>query len=285
MKDGVFLKNRNLYLVTGEECSRGRTTLEVVQAAISGGVDIVQMREKTAAGSELRELGEELSVICRDNGVIFIVNDDPYLARAVGAHGVHLGQEDIKKYPVELARDILGTGGIIGLSTHSAEEAKAGSESGADYIAFGPVFPTKTKDYFIGTAGIPEVMGFSDIPVVVIGGINGKNIEEVLSLGARNVAMIRHITEANDIKAETMNIRQRILSAGGIKGPIRVRINGVSKELEREMSIFEAVEEKGLVPGRVAVEHNGRIVPDELWREVYLAAGDDVEMVSFVGGG
>ena len=278
------MKEKNLYLVTGEECSLGRTTIEVVEAAINGEVDIVQMREKSASLVRLKELGERLSDMCSKSGVIFIVNDDPMLAKEVGAHGVHLGQEDVKTCPVDFARDILGQDGIIGLSTHSVDEAKEGMRSGADYIAFGPVFPTKTKDYFIGKDDIPEVLGFSNKPVVLIGGINGGNISEVLSLGAQNIAMIRQITEAEDIEREVRSLKGKIVSSAEKKG-VNVKINGEMGELEREMSIFEMIEAKGLKPERVVIEHNRRIVPKDTWAEVFLRGGDNIEILSFVGGG
>ena len=97
------IKEYSLYLIITEEYGRGRSALEIARAAIAGGVDIIQMREKNKPRPELIELGKKLSDLCRDNGVIFIVNDDPEIAKETGADGVHLGQEDIKKHSVEAA--------------------------------------------------------------------------------------------------------------------------------------------------------------------------------------
>ncbi len=279
------LNDRNLYLVTGQECSLGRATIEVVKAAILGGVDIVQMREKTFSAAELKELGVKLSKICSGAGVKFIVNDDPYLAKEVGADGVHLGQEDLKKFPIDTVRRILGPDGIIGVSTHSLQEAEIGMTSDADYIAFGPVFPTKTKDYFVGISDVPGVLGLGNKPVVMIGGINGDNIDQLLSLGAGNIAMIRHITEASDIEKEVRRMKEKIFSSGSSGTGVNIRINGVVQAIGKEMSIFELVESRGLRPERVVIEHNDKIVLKDMWSEVSLRGGDNVEIVSFVGGG
>ncbi|MFA6635616.1 MAG: thiamine phosphate synthase [Candidatus Omnitrophota bacterium] len=284
MKRKVFKEN-SLYLVTGEECSAGRTTLEVVGAAIRGGVDVVQMREKHLSPKELRELGTRLSELCAKNDVMFIVNDDPCIAKEVGADGVHLGQEDIKNWSLSSAREFVGQDGIIGISTHSVEEAAAASSGDSDYIAFGPVFPTKTKDYFIGTRGIPEVLRISSKPVVFIGGICSDNIDELFSLGARNIAMIRHITAAPDIESRVRGIKQRMILSGGTKARANVSINGKTEILEGRISIEKFIGIKGLIPEHVVIEHNSAIVPREKWNEVFLSGGDNVEIVSFVGGG
>ncbi len=275
----------SLYLVTGAQCSLGRATIDVVSAAIRGGVDIVQMREKNASRAELVELGRILKDICKMNGVVFMVNDDPYLARHVKADGVHLGQEDVKKYGLPAVRELVGPEGIIGLSTHTVRQAKDGAASGADYIAFGPVFPTKTKDYFIGTDGLPEVLGLSDKPVVVIGGIDGENLDKVLFLGARNVAMIRYITEAPDIETRVREVKEIMLRRGSAVSKVNIRINGNTESLDKVLSIGEFVGSKGFKPEQVIVEHNNVIVPREKWRDVLLSAGDNVEILSFVGGG
>ena len=200
----------SLYLVTGEETSCGRSTLEVVESAIAGGVDIVQMREKDLSKDELVLLGNKLACLCRDNNVIFIVNDDPFLAKEVGACGVHLGQEDIKEFSIDETRKILGKEGIIGVSTHSLCQAKDANSSDADYIAFGPLFPTKTKNYFIGMEEVREVLKIALKPVVFIGGINDDNINKVLNSGARNIAVIRAISQADDIVGRVRSLKRII---------------------------------------------------------------------------
>ena len=213
------IKDHSLYLVITEEYGKGRSSLEIAAAAIDGGVDIIQMREKDKPPRELIDLGKRLSRLCRDNGVLFIVNDDPLIAKESGADGVHLGQEDVIKYPLDRARNILGGDKIIGMSTHSMAQFKAANSGGSmaclgfDYIAFGPVFKTKTKDYFLGASDVKEVAGTAKKPVFFIGGINLTNIGSILKRGARNVALIRGITEAADIAHRTKEFKRLLRSS------------------------------------------------------------------------
>lgn len=193
------IKDRNLYLVLSEECGRGRAALELAGLAISGGIDMLQMREKNKSRHELLQLGRELCKICNEGGVKFIVNDDPGLAEEVGADGVHLGQEDLEKHDLENTRKLLGADKIIGVSTHSLAQFQEANNGDFDYIAFGPVFPTKTKDYFIGTGDIETILRSAKKPVVFIGGINLDNVDDILKKGARNIALIRAVLEADDV--------------------------------------------------------------------------------------
>lgn len=209
------IKENSLYLVISEECGRPRSALEIAGPAIEGGADILQMREKNKARPELTHLGRALSQLCRDRGSIFIVNDDPVLAMEVNASGVHLGQDDIKRYPIKEARRILGRDKIIGVSTHSIDEFRKANDDDVDYIAFGPVFPTKTKDYFIGTKDIKSVLQVAKKPVFFIGGINISNVDELLRLGAKNIALIRDILEAEDIKSKVISFKKKLTRTKG----------------------------------------------------------------------
>jgi thiamine-phosphate pyrophosphorylase len=204
------IKDYSLYLVTGEEYSKGRSTLRVAEEAISGGIDMLELREKGKPAEELRKLASRLSAVCRQNNVIFIVNDDPFLAKELDADGVHLGQEDIKKYTLKGARDIVGSGRIIGVSTHSRKEFDEANESDFDYIAFGPIFSTATKNYAIGTEEIGKITEEAKKPVIFIGGINHSNIDIPLKKGARNIAVIRAITEAEDIREVTRGLKSKL---------------------------------------------------------------------------
>ncbi|MGB2601501.1 MAG: thiamine phosphate synthase [Candidatus Omnitrophota bacterium] len=210
MSLGPIIKDHSLYLVTSEEYSEGRTSLEIATEAVAGGIDILQMREKTKPRDELIELGSKLSKLCEKTETVFIVNDDPFLANEVEADGVHLGQEDMQKYTLEVVRDIIGKGKIIGTSTHSVEQFETANNSDVDYIAFGPIFPTKTKDYAIGLKDISTVIDMALKPVVFIGGINLDNIDEVMVRGARNIALIRGITAVENIKNKVMKFKQKI---------------------------------------------------------------------------
>lgn len=133
----------------------------------------------------------------RRSGAAFIVNDHPDIAMAVDADGVHLGQDDL---PVEVARKLMGGSRIIGVSTHSVEQARAAQSAGADYIGFGPIFMTRTKDAGPrqGIEGLRQVRKAVTLPVIAIGGINSGNLDEVLRAGADGVAVISAILAAPD---------------------------------------------------------------------------------------
>ncbi|MBU1083777.1 MAG: thiamine phosphate synthase [Candidatus Omnitrophica bacterium] len=146
------------------------------------------------------ELGNILSLICVRGGVTFIVNDDPEIAKEVNADGVHLGQEDLKKWPLHKVRSILEKNKIIGISTHSLRQFTEAEASDCDYIAFGPIFGTKTKDYSIGTCDIEKIAASSKKPVVFIGGIDLENVGAVTRRGGKNIAVIRSIMHADDVE-------------------------------------------------------------------------------------
>lgn len=201
---------KSLYFVTSEVYSANRTTLEIAREAIENGIDILQMREKNKTHADLLELGKKLAHLCRKKGVILIINDDPNLAVKVGADGVHLGQEDLQKFPLEKTRKILGNKKIIGVSTHSVEQFQLANEADFDYIAFGPIFFTKTKNYSIGLQDVEKVMQIAKKPVVFIGGIDLQNVGEILERGGRNIAVIRAITEAEDIKSQIINFKLKM---------------------------------------------------------------------------
>ncbi len=206
----VKLKDYSLYLVITEGYALGRDSLSIAKAAIAGGVDILQMREKDKSSEELCKIGGELSRFCKNSEIIFIVNDDPDLAKEVDADGVHIGQSDLIKHPIKKIRGIIGKSKLIGLSTHSLEEFKRANESDLDYISYGPIFPTKTKDYFIGTSEIKDVLSIASKPVVFIGGINILNLDGLLDLGVRNIALIRDIVEAEDITLKTKEFKHKL---------------------------------------------------------------------------
>lgn len=204
------IKDNSLYFVTSQEYAKQRTTYDAATLAITGGIDILQMREKQKPQEELIKLGKKLSFLCTRNDIIFIVNDDPYLAEKIGADGVHLGQEDILKYPLEKTRQILGKNRIIGISTHSVNQFEKANSEDFDYIAFGPIFPTKTKDYFIGIKDIEKVLEISAKPVIFVGGITLSNIDEALNKGARNIAVIRAIMQAEDIVRMVRTLKKKM---------------------------------------------------------------------------
>lgn len=199
-----------LYLVLSEEYGAGRSLLEIAGQAVAGGVDILQMREKRKSPAELHRLGCALSELCKNNGVTFIVNDDPQLALALAADGVHLGQEDIQQHPIDAVRRLLGPDKIIGVSTHNLEQFRRANEADVDYLAFGPIFPTLAKSYHIGTGDIREALRIARKPVVFIGGIHAGNLDGLLDLGATRIALIRDIMQAEDVAARTRWYREKL---------------------------------------------------------------------------
>ncbi|WP_200530741.1 thiamine phosphate synthase [Halorubrum sp. LN27] len=198
------------YLVTQASRSAGRETEAIVEAALDGGVDAVQLREKGRSARERYELGRRLRELTADAGVPLIVNDRVDLAAAVDADGVHLGQSDL---PAAVARERLGDEAIVGVSASTVPEARAAADAGADYLGVGAVYATDTKDVPAETNGVgPErvaaIAEAVDLPVVGIGGIDAGNAGAVAAAGAAGVAVVSAITAADDPRAATAELRE-----------------------------------------------------------------------------
>ena len=185
--------------------------------AIDGGVDVVQLREKEWPSGRLLPLAARLRTRCREAGATFIVNDRVDLALAVEADGVHLGQDDL---PAALARPLLRPGMILGVSTHSVEQARAAAAAGADYVAVGSMFPTATKPDFqlVGPALIRDVRGEIRVPLIGIGGITVENAGEVIRAGADGVAVISAVCGAADPLLATRRFLEAIQTARDLTG-------------------------------------------------------------------
>ncbi len=199
----------DIYPVTCEKLSAGRSNLQVLEGIIQGGARIVQLREKEATSRELYRQAVLFREITAGAGVLLIINDRVDIALAVDADGVHLGQDDL---PLDAARK-LAPELIIGASTHSLEEAVRAQEEGADYVNIGPIFPTSTKEgiqRFLGPQAISTISPSLSIPFTVMGGIHSGNIHEVLRHGARKVAMVTEITQAPDIAGTVRMLRREI---------------------------------------------------------------------------
>jgi thiamine-phosphate pyrophosphorylase len=186
-----------LYVILDRTVAAGRDLETILAAALEGGAEMVQLREKTWPSGTLFPLAQRLRGRCRAAGVPFIVNDRVDLALAVGADGVHLGQDDL---PPAAARPLLRPGMILGLSTHSVEQAKAAQAAGADYVAVGAMFPTGSKPEFqlVGSALAREVRPVVRVPLIAIGGITPDNVGEVIAAGADGVAVISAVCAAAD---------------------------------------------------------------------------------------
>ncbi len=190
--------NLTLYAITDERFHNKENIYESVERAILGGVTVVQYRAKKKTACEMYEEALLVREVTRKYHVPFIVNDRLDLALSVNADGVHVGQTDL---PIHAIRRIVGTEFIVGLSTHNLEQVKRANEEGlADYLGFGPVFPTTTKenpDPVTGIENLCEAVETSKIPIVAIGGINSSNIFEVLKCKPAGVAVVRAIFEKN----------------------------------------------------------------------------------------
>jgi thiamine-phosphate pyrophosphorylase len=202
--------NPTLYLVTDPDLSLGRPEDEIVRRAVAAGVTMVQYRDKDAPTRKMVEKARALTAICEENGVALIVNDRLDVALAGGAHGVHLGQDDML---LSDARRIAGQDLIIGVSVTTGEEVSQAVEGGADYLAANGVFPTATKTDLgepLGLDGVKILASLSDLPIVAIGGINTENTTDVIRAGAAGVAVVSFIVSAEDIEGRCRELLKAI---------------------------------------------------------------------------
>ena len=190
----------SIYLVTDDGCLQGRALLDCVREALEGGVTLVQYRAKTASSAEMYAEALQLKALCDSFNVPLIINDRLDIAMAVGAAGVHLGQDDL---PCAAARKLLGEDYIIGVSAHNPAEAKAALQSGANYLGCGAVFGTATKADVkkLGTEGLAAICKAKGLPVVGIGGVTADNYREVRAAGADGAAIVSGILAQPDIRA------------------------------------------------------------------------------------
>ncbi len=210
----LSIRNVFLYGFLDTAYLAGRDLVVVTRALITGGVDILQLRAKRLSHREITEIARRILPVTRAAGVPLIINDHVEIARHVDAAGVHLGQEDAHRCSVAAARDRLGCGKIIGLSTHSVVQARAAEYSRPDYIGFGPLFLTDTKPGrpAIGLSPVHSLHSspFS-LPVFCIGGINESNLDDVLAAGARRVAIVSAILCAPALATATHRFKQQLL--------------------------------------------------------------------------
>ena len=205
----------SLYLVTDRGLSRGRPTLEVVQAAVRGGVTCVQLREKSCSTREFIEEARTIKNFLAAHAVPLIINDRVDVALAVGADGVHLGQTDM---PLVTARSILGTGVIIGISAECLQDAVEAEKMGADYLGVSPIYDTPTKTDTapsLGLEGLRRIRSAVRLPLVGIGGLNLANAAEVVANGAAGVAVVSAIVSAENCETAARQLRDVIDEAKG----------------------------------------------------------------------
>jgi len=192
-----------LCVITDPSLARGLSHFEIAARAVAGGASMIQLRDKVAGPRQLLSEARRIAQLCRERGVCFIVNDRLDLALAANADGVHLGQDDL---PPKAARAILGRDKLLGVSTHSLEQALEAAEEGADYLGIGPIFATGTKATGYTPRGcdiIRQLRARIDLPIVAIGGITLTNVGEVIQAGATGAAVISAIVGAADITVAT----------------------------------------------------------------------------------
>jgi thiamine-phosphate pyrophosphorylase len=197
-----------IYGITFSKFSNGRSNIEIVRDMIDCGIKVIQYREKDKTLKEMYDEAVILRAMTKKANVILIINDHIELAMMVDADGVHVGQDD---WPLKEVRKLVGNDKIIGLSTHSKEQALEAVELGADYIGVGPIYDTKTKDYAtVGVEYLEFVAQNIPIPFVAIGGIKEHNLAEILKRGAKSFALVTELTMAEDMKKKVKALEKII---------------------------------------------------------------------------
>ena len=180
----------------------------LAEVMVECGVAVIQLRMKEVPEREVRRTAEALRRIIPDS-TLFIVNDDPEIARDVGADGVHLGQDDMAH---DEARRIVGPGAVIGLSTHSPQQTRDACALGPSYVGVGPVYATPTKkdpDPVIGLGGMRQMLELATVPAIVLGGIDHENAGQVLDAGARNICAVRCVNRRSEERRVGKECRSR----------------------------------------------------------------------------
>lgn len=195
-----------LYAVTDRRWLNGRTLADAVGSAIRGGVTCVQLREKSLDGGDLLNEAKQVLAVCRKYGVPLIINDDPQIALACGADGVHVGQQDMSP---RILRAMLGPEKIVGVSAATVDEAVQAAKDGADYLGCGAVFATGTKTNTrpVDAARLRAVCEASNVPVVAIGGITAENAPQLRGSGIAGIAVVSAIFAQPDPEAAAVQLR------------------------------------------------------------------------------
>jgi len=208
------LKSARLYVIVGSALCRGAVE-DAVLAALRGGADVIQLREKGVYEADYVTLARRVKKIVADAGKTFIVNDNPSVALSSGADGVHVGADDV---PLLECRLLLGPDAIVGVSTHSVEDVVAASEGGADYVGFGPVFETETKAQARPALGLEPLRAAAaaaaaaaaKVPLFAIGGMTVERVAGVLATGAHGIAVASAIASAEDVESAARRFREQL---------------------------------------------------------------------------
>ena len=206
-----FGKVRLYVLITESICRR--PWLEVAEAAIEGGADCLQLREKGLESGELLARARALVALCRRHNVLSVINDRPDVALIAEADGVHVGQTDL---PPREVRSLIGVGKILGVSTHALEQAEQAARDGADYIGVGPFFRSQTKkrDFVAGADYARQVVENIPLAAVAIAGITEQNVDEVLATGIKAVAVTAAVAGSDDPRRAAERLKQKLVTQG-----------------------------------------------------------------------
>lgn len=203
----------DLYVITDASPSPGRAHVDIVRAALAGGADVVQIRDKSATAQNLGRAVAECQPLARKFGAALLVNDRVDVALVAAADGAHVGQDDL---PAAAARRLLPRPAILGVSVATAEEAKKAARDGADYLGIGPVFATATKGDAgpaLGLETLRALVAASPLPVVAIGGIDHENVAAVIRAGVAGAAVVSAVCAAADMAAAARALKTRIQEA------------------------------------------------------------------------
>ena len=205
-----------LHLLTDERPQARWSPLEIATAAVAGGADVVQFRDKRSLTAEQRiEIARALVARCAGTEVRCIVNDEPVVAAAASAAGVHLGSQDVSP---QIARKLIGEQRLIGVTANSLDEARARAVPGVDYLGVGPVFGTFSKASpapRMGLKTLRQIVEAVDCPVIAIGGIDASNVAEVIACGVHGVAVLSAVSMAEDPRATVEQLRDAIAQGAG----------------------------------------------------------------------
>lgn len=216
MADRPSPESWRLCVITDERLGRGRSHLRIAEAAILGGADVIQLRDKTASGRRLYEVALALRKLTREANVPLIVNDRVDIALAVDADGAHVGRQDL---PASEARRILGPGRILGVSAETVEEAALAERDGADYLGVGPIFEARGSKADAGKPQgldlIAQVRRGCRLPIVAIGGIDCDNARSVREAGASAAAVISAVVAADDVEQAARRLKSQLRAPQG----------------------------------------------------------------------
>ena len=218
------LSRIRLYVIVTESVCSG-PWLETAERAIEGGADAVQLREKSIRDRELLRRTKELARVCRDSDVLFVLNDRPDIARLARADGVHVGQDDVS---VPEARRIVGPESLVGVSTHTLDQARTALQASPDYIAVGPMFPsgTKPQEDIAGPELVRAMRSETGLPIVAIGGIDAGNVARVIEAGANCACVCSAIISQSDVAGAATGLIRAIEQALGAGGRLGGRSDG-----------------------------------------------------------